>query len=502
MAKIDMSISAGFYVSDSAPIASMRCVNFYPNVPQAQTITQDNLFGTPGIVEVSPKIPNVFCRGAQTLDGVPYFVIGDTLYRLNRSFVDGSEVLSLQALGGIEGVNFVYMASNGTQLCITAVPDVATPGKSYIFTESPDTLAEITDINFDGPAIGMAYANGYFVFVAQSGKKFFNSPLNDGLGSYDALDFSTAEADPDAIVGLIPYKGQLYVLGTVTIQPFRDIGRTPSPYSPITSAVIDVGVSAPHSVQLYAGSFAFVGAGKNETPSVWAISGLNKRKISTTAIDNVLSDLTQEQIANIHGDVYSEDGAFFYLITLPETTFVFDVSNNRWHERTSIKKTLETKYRATSMVQAYGRIFVGDIQDGRVGYLSRSVFTEYSRMVRRFVTSRPFDNNGDPIQLSSIEAVIESGVGLPNDISVEVGEDSIGNPIFGTGGLDPVISMSRSSDGGKTFFGLSSRSMGKIGARNQRAIWNRLGRYPDSIVIKLEISSPTKATIIKVRADA
>ena len=155
MAKIDMSISRGFYVSDASPISSQRCVNFYPNVPQTQSITQDNLFSTPGIIELIAKIPNVFCRGAEVKNGVPFFVIGQVLYRLNRVFVGGVETFNLESLGAIEGSDFVYMAANENQLCITAVPDSFTSGKSYIFSESPDTLSEITDPNFDGPAIGM-----------------------------------------------------------------------------------------------------------------------------------------------------------------------------------------------------------------------------------------------------------------------------------------------------------------------------------------------------------
>ena len=320
------------------------------------------------------------------------------------------------------------------------------------------------------------------MFVAQSGKRFFNSPLNNGLGPYDAFDFSTAEADPDAIIGLAPYRGQLYALGSETIQPFRDIGRSPSPYAPVTGVVIDVGVSSPKSVQLYAGAFAFVGAGTNETPAVWSVSGAQKQKLSTTAIDNVLSGLSDSALASIYSWVYSEDGAFFYAITLPSTTFVYDVSNGRWHERISIQDTNETKYRVSCMVQAYGRIIVGDIQDGRIGELSRDVYLEYSRLMRRFVTSQPFDNSGDPIQVASIETVIESGVGLANDIEVEVGETALGVPIKGTGGSDPQITLSRSDDGGATFYGHRSRSMGKIGKRNQRAIWYREGRTPDTRV--------------------
>lgn len=501
MPRITLPISRGFYVSDSLPLSSQRCVNFYPNIPQTSALSVDNLFGTPGVIEATPGINNVFCRGAHVLNGVAYFVIGDTLYRQLLTVSGGVDLFSLVPLGTIQGSDFVYMDNNGTQLCIVAAPDSSTLGRSYIFTADPDTLTEIVDPNFDGPAIGMAYISGYFVFVAASGKKFFNSPLNDGLGAYDPLDFNTAEADPDQIVGVIDYRGQAYVLGSKTVQKFRDIGRAPSPFAPITSATISVGVSAPHSVQSYADSIAFVGAGRNETPAVWIVNGSGKQKISTTAIDNVLSDLSEQSLRNIVAWSYSEDGAYFYGITLPTTTFVYDVSNKRWHERSSIDGVNNSAYRSAFMIEAYGRVIVGDLQDGRTGILDRRTYLEYGRLVRRFVTSQPFDNDGSPVFTSSIEAVVESGVGLSNDVQIDTGEDLMGNTLMGEGGSDPQINLSWSDDGGRRFAGNLPRSMGRIGEHNQRPIWRRIGRFPLARTLKLEVSSPTKATIIKVVAD-
>ena len=41
----------------------------------------------------------------------------------------------------------------------------------------------------------------------------------------------------------------------------------------------------------------------------------------------------------------------------------------------------------------------------------------------------------------------------------------------------------------------------KIGEYKRRQIWRRMGRFPRSRVLRLEISAPNKATIIKVEAD-
>jgi hypothetical protein len=489
-----LPIAQGFYVSDSVPVSAQRCVNWVPSVPQTSTITNANLFAAPGIEGLVDGSVLDECRGAHVLGDTPYFVISDQLVRLNRSIVSGQELFAIDVIGVIEGNSRVFMADNGIQLCIVAVPDSSTSGKSYIFTESPDTLTEITDANFDGPASSVIYIDGYFVFHKSDGKKFFNSPLNEGLTGYDPLDFNVAEADPDQIRGLGRINNQLYVFGSETTQIFRNIGRAPSPFAPIAGATIDVGAFSSQSIVRFAAGLAFVGGGTNQSPSVWLIAGNNKQRLSTKAIDNELAKISNYQL--IYSWVYSENGADFLGISTPNTCFVYDLVNGRWHERQSTFDSSLDAYRVSHMVTAYERVLVGDTFTGSIGSLSSDIYTEYGTLSPRFVVSRPFDNAGNPVRVLSIEAFVESGVGLPNDITVNTSSSE-----KAAGGSDPKITLSWSDDGGYNFDGVISRSMGKIGEFSERPIWNRLGSFPRQRVLKFEVSSPTKATMIKVEAD-
>ena len=492
--KTTLPIAQGFYQSESLPLSAQRCVNFVPSVPQTSTVTDANLFGVSGIEKAITGSEIENCRGAHVLGDTPYFVIENKLLRLNLDSSSGSDVFSVVELGDIEGASRVFMADNGTQLCITAPPDLSTNGKSYIFTESPDTLTEITDSNFDGAASSVIYIDGYFVFHKSDGKKFFNSPLNEGLTGYDPLDFNVAEADPDQIRGLGRISNQLYVFGSETTQIFRNIGRAPSPFAPIAGAVLDVGAVSPQSIVRYASGLAFVGGGTNQEPSVWLISGTQKQRLSTKAIDNELSKVVNPE--TIYSWVYSEGGADFLGISTTDTCFVYDIINGRWHERRSYVNGKESAYRVSHMVTAYDRVLVGDTVSGNIGFISENSYTEYGNLVRRVVTSRPFDNLGNYSRVISIEAVIESGVGLANDIKLttDSGVQSIG-------GSDPQITLYWSDDGGRKFVGGISKSMGKTGEFDKRPIWYRLGSFSRQRVLKFEVSSPTKAVIIKVEAD-
>lgn len=79
-----LPITNGFYVSDSLPISAQECTNWYVNVVQSQGLAQETLFGTPGIdLLASTGTTQSVNRGSHVLDGVPYFVNGSSLYRLN-----------------------------------------------------------------------------------------------------------------------------------------------------------------------------------------------------------------------------------------------------------------------------------------------------------------------------------------------------------------------------------------------------------------------------------
>jgi hypothetical protein len=497
-----LPIASGFYTSDALPLSAQRAVNWRPSVPQSATITDANLFSTEGIAALISGGVLDECRGAHVLAGIPYFVISNILYRVERTLVDSVAAFNIVNAGTIAGTRRVYMADNGTQLCIVAIPDTVTTGKSYIFTAAPDTLTEITDPNFDGPASSVIYTAGYFSFHKSDGKKFFNSPLNNGLSGYDPLDFNVAVSDPDQIRGQGVLNGQLYIFGSETIQPFRNVGRAPSPFAPVVGSTIDIGVFSSQSIVKFGGGLAFVGGGVDESPAIWLVSGGQQRKLSTIAIDNELSKLSIEELdGQVFSWTYAESGAYMLGISTPSTCYVYDLTNDRWHERQSINKSSLSAYRVSHIVTAYGITLVGDSQTGNIGELREDESLEYGILTPRLVTSRPFDNSGAAVNVASIEAVIESGVGLANDLKVQTGTNIAGAAVYATGGSDPKITLSWSDDGARTFGGFISRSMGKIGEYTQRPVWNRLGRFARQRVLQFEVSSPTKATLIKVEAD-
>ena len=126
----------GQYKSDSLTVSNQLNVNCYVNIPQTQSFSQSNLFGTAGITEVATTgAIRQINRGSHVKAGKPYFLNGETLYRQDMIVADGAEVLTNVALGTIAGTSRVSMADNGVQLMVL-IPG----GNGYIINEAAGTV--------------------------------------------------------------------------------------------------------------------------------------------------------------------------------------------------------------------------------------------------------------------------------------------------------------------------------------------------------------------------
>jgi hypothetical protein len=404
------------------------------------------------------------------MNGVPYFLIGGHLYSMAEDYT-----LTTRSNVEIGGSGRVSMADNGTQLLLL-VPG----GAGYIYNHVANTFAQITDSDFtaNGNPQQVVFIDGFFCLTTDT-KKFIVSALNDGL-AYNALDFGTAESDPDEIVAPIVFKNQLFIGGSQTIEAFQNIGGADFPFQR-TGLFLSKGISSPFSIQSIQDTFVFVGAGANESPAIWALNGNSVAKISTTAIDKELSALTEAQILDIYSWAYAEKGAYFVGFALPGTTLVYDTISKRWHERKSFVDGALGAYRVNALVRAYNQLWAGDLVDGRVGLLDQNVYTEYNTEIRRTIVTQPFQNNMQSFVLPELELTVESGVG-------------------NSSAVDPKVGLERSTDG-KIWSDARYRSIGKVGEYNRRVIWNRNGRASRFELFRFTMSEPVKPVFIQMTAD-
>lgn len=497
----ELPIATGFYEDAVKPIAAQECINWLPQIPQTNGLSQAQLVQTPGLSLVS-TVSNFAARGSIVMDSIAYTVNGNQLHRVNSDFTTAD-------LGTISGSGAVSMATNGTQICI-----VVPGGTSYVYSVAGG-LVTITDTDFTttlGPSQRVVFIDGYFVHynnasAASNQAVFFVSNLNDAT-AYDPLDFGTAEVDPDNITGLHVNRNQLYVGGFKTIEPFSNIGGAGFPFQRIPGAVIQKGIRAKFSSIDFDNSFIFVGGGKNERPAVWRLSGQGAQKISTSAIDNVLQQLTESELSEVFTTTYAENGAYVVYIHLNSRTFGYDAGTQLWHERKSKNASLQlVNWRVNSIIEVYGKILVTDNQSGRIGEMSKDIYEEYGESIQRIVATQPFANQGNDLSFSMMEVTCETGTAPPVQVGLSrydvegYQEAGFDEPPFLIATFPPRIQRQFSDDGGYTWSNATSRSLGRQGEYNIRQVWQREGNSKRFRVYRFIIDEPIKTSIIKLEAD-
>lgn len=473
----------GFYESETLGIAQQECVNWYRQISQSQgDVSLVSLRGSAGVSQVATTgFGNQINRGAHVKAGKAYFLNGETLVSVSISFdAEGVASFATVNLGTIAGESRVSMADNGTQLMVL-VPG----GNAYIIDESSGTpFVQITDASFtaNGAPQHVVYNSSFFVVTTDS-KKFIRSDSNNGT-SWSALNVFSAESDPDIITAIHTSNNRVYIGGSETTEEFTFNG---SVYQR-TGFFIDKGVSSPFSMESTNNSFMWIGAGTNESPAIWLLSGNTPKKASTTAIDKILQGFSSADISSAFSYSFAQDGAYFIGFSFPTLTLEFNTVTGKWNERKS--QILDTKgftktirWRVNSVAFVDGFLLCGDSQDGRIGSISPFVYAEYEKAIIRSCVIQPLTNQGRSISISELEATFKSGVGT---LSIP----------------DPKVRMSTSkiSNGSDFNINWSSRSIGGIGEYAERSIWYRLGRFPREALIKFSMSDMVESEFIKLDA--
>lgn len=482
---MEIAIANGFYEDITKPISAQECINWIPQLPQTEGLSFMQL-KRPSGVSLFATAGTKVCRGEHVMDSIAYSVNGNTLYRINS---DGTET----SLGTITGLSRVSIADNGVQMCIIV------PGSTgYIYTVAGG-LVTITDSDFTttlGPSEGVVFKDGFFLHwnnssAASNQPIFFKSALNDGT-SYTALDFATAEADPDEITALHVNHNQLYVCGKITIEPFQNIGGADFPYQRVPGGLIQKGVTATNSVIEFDNTYVFIGGGLNESPTFWRFQGNSAIKISTASIDRIIQEGSQAEIEDIFCTTYAEDGGFFVNLHLKDRTFTYDAATSAlagkhiWHERKSKDEFGQLqKWRVNHIVTAYGFRLVGDNQGASIGKMEENVYTEYGVSLNQSVSSMPLANQGETLTFGEMELTCSSGTANATGA-----------------GSDPHVSRSISNDGGYTYGNQTKRSLGKQGEYKKRQIWRKEGQSYRYRAYRYVIDEPIQTSIVKLEIDA
>jgi hypothetical protein len=451
-------LPAHSYQHRSKRVGSERLVNCFAEMAPPEGKAQIAVTRAPGIA-AAVTLNTLEGRGVYRWQGLLYAVSGQNFYLISSAHV--ATLIS----SSITGVGTVSFAETPTQLVI------CTNNATYVYNGT--SVSQVTDPHFDA-GVQCCSIDGYVLFRRESTGIFFASDLGDAT-SYDALMFATAEGLSDNIVGIIADHRQAILAGEDSMEIWYNAGISGFPFIRDANGFVELGCAAGKSLA------------KRDNSIYWLASDLTVRRLEGVTPVRVSQDGVEQAIAGYYvadavGFAFSQYGHSFYVLTFPtsDATWVLDINTGEWHERQSYGLG---RWRPSSAILAYSRIYVQDYETGKVGYLDIDTYTDWGDTQRMEMTFQDVYSDGNVIKHSKFELICETGVGTTGQ------------------GADPQLTLEYSNDSGKNWTTLPTKSMGEVGEYKTRVRWHRLGaaRYRQ---YRLSISDPCKVVIADAQLEA
>ena len=450
----------------SSTVTSQNHLNIYAEVVADGEKSRVVYYGTPGLI-LFTSFGDTPVRGGIVVGDLIYYVHRGTFYEVNNA---GTKT-SRGTLGTTSGR--VQMTHNGTQIAIV-------DGTSYyVYTISTLTLAVVT-ANLVGVPIDVTFQDGYGILGFADGKFQITSAY--AFQTLDALDYATAESNPDGLSRVLSDHGEIVLAGTETIEFWGNSGGLDFPYTNQRGSTLEFGLAAKWSLVKYNDSLAGLFKNRMGQVQVMMMAGHALRKISSNELDNLI---------NKYGTV-ADATAFSYMLgghPMLEINFaaagkswLYDASTDMW---TSLESGLSGgRHRGEIHVDFINKPRISDYTTGVVYTLDADTYTDNGGVIPREITSRHVTNGLDRLAVNKVEVGFETGVGL----------------ITGQGS-DPQCMMSYSEDNGHTWSAEDWTTIGAIGTYTTRAFWTRIGAAYD-FVFKFRITDSVKVVITSAAIDA
>lgn len=397
---------------------------------------------------------------------------GSRLYGVFRgeliSISNDSIGVSKGTLETIDGT--VSMDDNGTQLM------VVDGASGYTFNVDTDTFAKITDADFPANPTHVTYLDGFFIVTVANSDQFHVSTLKDGT-SWNALDFASAESDPDDLITAIGDHGELWLLGARSTEVWQNTGNLDFTFERLEGAKIQWGIHAQWSLARYADTIVMLGRNDHGAQQVISMVNYQPQRISDDALEKRIAGFASTTDA--FGYVYNDAGRFFYVLSFPtgNETWAYDVREGEWHQ---LKSGITGRFLPEFHQAFFSANMVSDFNTGNLFKLTPGIFADDGDDIFMKITGEHFSDEERQVGHAALQVIFEHGVGLQS------GQ-----------GDDPQAMLRWSNDNGRTYSSEHWRSIGKVGDHKARAVWRTLGRARDR-VYEVAVTDPIKRVVVGI----
>lgn len=347
---------------------------------------------------------------------------------------------------------------------------------AYKCSSTGGSFAQITDTDFTSRgANDVEFLGQYLLYREPNSGRFFCSDIGSST-AYTSTNFATAESSPDDLAAMKTDHEQIVLFGERTTEIWQLQGGSGFPFGRAANGTIELGCANTRTLAKLDETLWWVA----NDMTVRALRGSSPQKVSQYGVEEALTEVSMEQGT---GWSYTQDGHLFYVLTFPERTFCFDVTEQLWHERQSFG--LDGAYRFKTSANAFGLQLVGDAfhPDGRIGALNPATRTVFGEPQVMSWTYQPVYGETNRAFHDRLEIVVRTGVGNIDDTA------------------EPQVILEVSDDGGEYFELLPSRSLGPIGRRETRVYWTQLGQS-DNRVYRASVSADCDVVVMDTQLQA
>lgn len=472
-----------------------------------------------------------------------FVVVDNTIYDIREKTTDG--------MAGPIAVD----ASNVSMAC--SVNSLLIVSAGHLYRINAGALAEIV-LTFVPKMV--VFLKNYFVVLSDSLQQFYFS--SDDGATFPGGNVQDFEADSNAVFAIAVMNQQLMLIGTRITQWYTVIANANAPFAPQDAGVFSSGTRAPYSVAQLSSSdgssesMFYLENSRSGQNRVMRVVGYSAQRISNHWVENLIRELTRDSgTDDAIGMCYELNGQQFYRLTFPaaDYTIEFNVTANDWNERLYWAWTNGEYHRdrANCIMSAFGKILIGDWQNGYMFELSPDNYTEFGYPLKWVRQCPHILEENRNVSYGRLELGIETGGGPENPLwlqnysldraafvtalaaavvalTVTAAQALVLQSIYDNApytpldpypdadtmnalgfapwgavamladgttvlGEPPQIAMDYSDDGAKSFYQSLERSLGAFGT-NEDVFWDRLGTGRDR-VFRLEGDSPGKLAI-------
>lgn len=467
MVTIPINLTGGTYKHKSLPLSAQTTRNFWPQKQSDAKAFSPYILSTfPGLKYISTNAAGQD-RGLFNHLEVLYKVSGNTLFSIAANGVHTT-------LGTIPGVGRCrFCGINNTLVIVSG-------GLVFAWDTVALTLTQGTDPNFSSPNAPTSL-NSQVIYDG-AGQEWMVT--NAGMAmTINGLNVADAESSADDIVRAYAMNQILLLFGTRTIEPWWDSGDGNPPFTRVDTGIVQIGLGALDSIGNNKSVLYFFGSDDQD----YVLQGYNAAPISTETMAKTFQDYgtTSDAI----GWCMTIQGKNFRVLTFPteDKTWIYQ-EGGEWFELSSGADG--GRWIANSYAFCYRKHWMGDYRNGNLYELDAETYTENGNPIIRTRDSAPLHGglldpkfSGKRIEMNRFELFMETGVGL----------------ISGQGS-DPVVMLSFSDDGGRTWSTEMWGQVGEMGAFQFKVEWFGLGSF-DTRIFRIKTSDPVSYQIYSAAAD-